>query len=927
MTRRQKIAAAATLGCVLLAGTGAWLLVRRGDPLNRAEQFIARGDLRSAQVELRNALRARPRDPDAHLRMARLQMKLADPVAAEKEFKVASSLGADRWEVIPQLGEAMLAQGQTWETLDLVPARGPSPEVTAKLLLLRGIAQIGLKDLRAADRTQAEAEAAAPGRPETALIAARVAAARNDLRGTQAKVDEVLRLDPRQIDALLMRERLLTSAGDRPGALSYADRAVQSAPWSAMARMARANQLIFAGQDQKAQADVDAVLEVQPRFVEGIYLNAVLLARRGKLQDAAGELVKLEGAASRFPQALYYQALVATNLGQFESAAEYARRYALLAPSDPDGQRMLARAELAAKRPAQALAVLQKAVAEGQEDPETLDLLGRVYVTLGNTPAAMGAFEKAASLAPQDAAILTHLGLAQFQQGRAADATATLERSVGLAPGLQTAGAALVAASLGVGDIPKAEAALARLRKEAGDSEAVGILTGMVRLRRLDLDGAAAAFTETLRQYPNSLDARLHLARVAVQQGRRRAGLSMMNDVLARDPANVPALNAYLPLLVEDGQLPPAIQALEAARKADPKQQAFTVMLSDALVMAGNAARAATLMREAIGTANPAPPALLGALARAQSAAGTLDAAAASWRALLAQAPADLGVRGALVDLQVRTGQVDAARATLREGLKSQPGNIRMMTTLVTIDATAGGLDVALRTADALRADPANMPFAAALKGDLLLRAGRAGEAVQAFEQEWKATPSTAMLLRLAAARTAAGQDEDAARELRAGLAGNQAAPEVAQMLAQLDIKAKRWDDAKAHLALVLDRRPDDPFALNNLAWTYLVTGDGRARATAQRAYLLSPTADAADTLGWIMVREGAAKAAVPLLQRASEQRPDDASIRYHLAAALKADGQTDEAATLLRALVAKPAAFEDRAAAQALLDEMPRRN
>ena len=292
---------------------------------------------------MRNALRAEPKSPDAHLRMARLQMKLADPVSAEREFRAARGLGADRWDVIPSLGEALVAQGMNREVLVQVPPNGPTPAIAAKNLLLRAVAQLALQDIPAATTTLATVETLAPGSVEASLIAARLAAARGDLALTTAKVEDVLKRDPAQVEALLMQEQLLTAKGDRKAALDFANRAVATAPWSAMARIRRANQFIFTGQDAKAQADVDAVLEVQPRFYEAIYLNGVLMARAGRFADAAIELVKLDSVVQRMPQALYYQGLVAARLGQVESAVDFARRYNKAVPQDPDGVRLLAR--------------------------------------------------------------------------------------------------------------------------------------------------------------------------------------------------------------------------------------------------------------------------------------------------------------------------------------------------------------------------------------------------------------------------------------------------------------------------------------------------------------------------------------------------------------------------------------------------------
>ena len=177
--------------------------------------------------------------------------------------------------------------------------------------------------------------------------------------------------------------------------------------------------------------------------------------------------------------------------------------------------------------------------------------------------------------------------------------------------------------------------------------------------------------------------------------------------------------------------------------------------------------------------------------------------------------------------------------------------------------------------------------------------------------------------MRLAATMVSIGQYDNASRYLAEWLQKQPDTPDVAEALAQLDIRAKRYADAQTHLATVLAKRPDDALALNNLAWVYQMTGDKRARETAQRSYLQRPTSDAADTLGWIMVREGDIKAGLPLLQRASAQRPKDPEAQYHLAVALKEDGQADAAAKLLQPILAGGAAFDDSVQAQALLDQL----
>ena len=194
---------------------------------------------------------------------------------------------------------------------------------------------------------------------------------------------------------------------------------------------------------------------------------------------------------------------------------------------------------------------------------------------------------------------------------------------------------------------------------------------------------------------------------------------------------------------------------------------------------------------------------------------------------------------------------------------------------------------------------------------------------MQAFTDEFKLAPSSALVLRLANAAATAGHEDEGARALRDWLQRSPDDADAAQLLALLDIKAKRFDDAKAHLQVVLNKRPGDTVALNNMAWLYGLSNDPRARSLAQRAYLQAPTPETADTLGWIMVRQGDPKGGLSLLQQASTQRPADPTLKYHLAVALNDNGQKDDSVKLLQPLVSGPDVFDDKPAARKLLENL----
>ena len=896
----------------------------RPDPMVVAEQKMRAGNLRDAQFEMRTALRDHPKDAGTHLRMAELQLRLGDAVAAEKELKTARDLGADQWAVWPKLGQAYLEQGKFAAIIAEVPDSGPSGEMTAQLLALRGTAQIGLKDVGAAEAARAAAERAAPG-AEVSLLGARIGIAKRDMVAAEASVDAALKQDPAQVDALMLKARLLLSRRDIAGAMGMADRAVAAAPWAMGARLERANMLLTRGDDAKAREDVDAVLRLQPGNALARYEGAVLLVRAGKNAEAAAELQRLEGFAQTVPRVLYYQAMVAGRLRQAQSAEDLAQRYARRVPGDASGSLLLAQAEMGMQRPDLAMAALQKIQGDARSAPQVLDEMGTVYLAMGRVAEASESFERAASVAPDNSEIAAHRGMLEARTGGPGTGE-SLDRLEALAPGQPRTSETLVRVAMAAGEFERAGAALARLKTEVGDTEMVGILTGTLALVQLDPAGAERAFADTVRRFPASVNAKLNLARVIAQQGRSGEAAGMLAEVLAVDKGNLAALTSYVRLEVQEKQYAPALKALEAARAAAPDNAGLTVMQAGVLARSGDANAAVAFLK---GAAAPntsgisgRSPLLTVALANAQQQAGQIEEAKATLEGLAQAFPANPDFVRAKVELMARSNDLSGAKATLLAGLRRFPGDVGFMVALVRLESRSGGMEAALRMADEIRRDEANMPGAALLKGEMLLQANRAPEAAEALGAEYRAAPSDAILAALSRALTAAGREAEALTVVGARVAELPDDLQALHMLADLEVKGGQGEVGRRHLEKLLSKGGGDWAAMNNLAWLYLEGKDKRALPMARQAYFQHVSADTADTLGWVLTQTGSAGPAVPLLRSAVGERPDDPGMQYRLAVALKESGKREEAVSLLRPLAARPA-FGEQGAARSLLESL----
>ena len=921
---KTKIVIPAALVVVLAAGGAGYFAFAGGNPMDNARAQLAKGDIRAAAIEYRNAIKADPGNAEAHFRLGELQVTQNDPVAAEKELKLAQSLNYSPGAVVPLLAQSYLAQRRFQDVLTGVPETGADADQTARYLLLRSQAQLGLRDQAGAQATLDAAQAAAPRNAEVRLAQARLAASGNDMKLAGQRVDEAIALDGKRADALSFKAQLLAAAGDRVASLALMDQAVAIDPAQLNPILERANMLMNMGQDAKARADIDAVLAKEPRSIVGIYLNAVLLVRAGKFAEADMELTKLGGAAAAFPRAQYFQAVTRANLGQTEQAIEDATRYSQRNPQDMEGMRLLARIQIGAKRPERAIEVLKAALAKSR-DQETLDLLGRAYQLTGQQAQAAAQFEQAVELAPKDPVILANLAASRMQLGDTFGASKALERSLDIQPNQIQAGEALVAAALASGDLPKAEAALDRLRRQVGETEPVGVLTGLLKLARQDNEGARQQFEAIVKQFPDSLDAKINLAKALILQAKRPEGEAVLQQVLAKDPGNVGALNTLLQIQVQEGRLPQAIAAIGAARKARPADDQLTATQADLMTRSGQGAAALSMLDQARINGQLTVP-LQMAQARAQFSSGATNDAKTTYRGILLAQPGELEARRALTEILINNREYPEAKTLLLDGLKASPGNLGMMTTYVAIEQRTNGLPGALAAADEFRKNPANMPSAAILKGDAYMAGQQYTDAAAAYGAELKTTPVTAIALRQASALAASGGTDQASEVLRTWLKTNPQDADAAQLLSAYDISAKRLPDAEQHLKIVLDKRPNDGQALNNLAWVYQQRGNGLARQTAQRAYLIAPSPESADTLGWILVTEGKASEGLPLLQQALAKNPTDRAILYHMARAQNDLGHKDEAIATLKQSLADTTEFDERSDAFKFYEQLTKK-
>jgi len=917
---------AGILGCSLAAGSAF------AQPLQKGREALAKGDLRTAQIEFRNAVRSDPASGEARAALAQVSLDLGDGDTAEKEARAAIDRGYDKVAGTRMVLRGMLMQSRAREVLREFPiptGAGPDP-LGAQIAAGHAFAHLNLNDREAARKAAAEGLRLDPKAVEPQLAAAAIAFSEGNRQAAEAAIDRALTLDSNSIDALLRKAGLQFERGEAEAAAATLGHLLKNAPAHVPAHILRAEALLRANNPTEAKAEVDTALRLQPNSAPAAYLRAAMLVQAQDWKGADEIFQRLGSALASFPDGFLLQAIAKRGLNQVELAVDAAQRFVARRPEDPRGAKFLAAIEIERGRPGEATIVLNRFITRGTPDAEIYDLLGRAYSADNRPREATVALQRASELAPKNAQILARLAASRLASGDNAGSTQAAEGVLNLVPDQPGARQMLAVAALGRGDIATAEAELAKLDDSIKSGEVGATLSAAIKLARLDLAGAKADFENALKSNSDSVAARLGLARVAAADGRNADTDRLLAEVLQRDPGNAEAISNIASIAaINSPRGQAARQLLERAQAARPIDPRLAVALANLYNASGEPNRALSILdTEALRRPGLGPTLPL-ARAQAYAAANRWSDAEIASRAALAEAPDNVFARRQLAALLLRNSDPAGAEGLVREGLRTQPDSAALQRTLVTLVQQVRGLDAALVTADELAKQPSMQPTARLLRGELLMSAQRPVDAARAFNTAYNEAPSAQLALARANALRAAGQLGDANAALNAWLQREPRNPEVLDALSQLDIQAGRMADAERKLNIVLEGAPNNGVALNNLAWLLGERGGAsmpKARELAQRAYFLMPTAESADTLGWILARDGNPQLALPLLRAAAAPRgrlPPNPNIVYHLAYTLQATGDKSEAQRLLETLLAANTSFSERAEAEKLLNKL----
>lgn len=382
----------------------------------QAKALLAKGDLKGAEIELRNAVRESPNDASVHVQLAQIYLKLRNLPAAEAEARLARQFKASPSDVDPLLAQALVGEGKPSQLFDLVKLDDRDPKMELQVRLQLGLAHLALGEMKEAEPLLRDAE-----RLDGTSVGAKVGLAqfevkKGDVDYAEAELSRARAIAPEDLSALRMTAEIHFGKGDRAGALTEFGDILAKHPNDLDTLFDRANALMSQGKLDEAQHDIDRALKLSPKNVVGNFLDALLLSKKGDLKAADERLTAISEYFSAFPDGYYLEGAVQYALGEYAQAEANLNKYSVRNPTFAPARRLLALIAARSHDWPRVIETLTPVVAANSTDTAAVALLAQAYMATGKRDQAVALFQNAAA-ATADQKVQTQLALMQMQIG------------------------------------------------------------------------------------------------------------------------------------------------------------------------------------------------------------------------------------------------------------------------------------------------------------------------------------------------------------------------------------------------------------------------------------------------------------------------------------------------------------------------------
>ncbi|MFA6146735.1 MAG: tetratricopeptide repeat protein [bacterium] len=418
---------------------------------------------KEAVIEYKNAVKAVPKDPSAHWKLAKASIEAKDIRTAFVELQKTMELDPANFEALGKLGEIYVMAGKKEEAAqiadNLVKSRPNDPQgyiLQSGLAVRAGKLDEGISKLIKA----AELD---PKRVPTLLAVGSMYMFKKDRKVAQEWYDKALAADPNSPDVRVTRGNFFFASGERDEGEKEYRKAIELSKEKENLRIALAEQYLYqdrmedserelnavikelnsqtarkvlaeikleTGKVADAKPIVDGILKENGKDLDGKYLKGRIALAEKRMDDAKllfGEVVKQDGGMAR---ARLYKGVTEIQQGQIEMGRREIEEAVKLDPANARAQLVLGEVSLRSGAPdaaeKSALAVLQR----NPSNPLAALLLADSYLARKEWKKGEQIYQAMMKQLPKSPVGYHKMGLSRKLQGKPKDAAGFFAQAV-----------------------------------------------------------------------------------------------------------------------------------------------------------------------------------------------------------------------------------------------------------------------------------------------------------------------------------------------------------------------------------------------------------------------------------------------------------------------------------------------------------------
>ncbi|MCP4410526.1 MAG: PEP-CTERM system TPR-repeat protein PrsT, partial [Gammaproteobacteria bacterium] len=394
--------------------------------LQLGQQYNKSGELRSAIIELKNALQQNPKNSDARQLLGEIYVEFREGAAAEKELRRAAELGVKPELIAIPLAKALLYQQKHQPIIDELGQAtdmGKANETWRATLL--GEAYLGLQNLEQAQQHFSSALQNEADFVPALLGQAKMHLTQNDHPGAQGDIEKALSLDPENLDAWTLKgelEFLGKHYAEAQKAFEKALKLNEESPIVTLEftlRSKLAHTLLAENNTKDAIQHIDRLLKISPEHPLPQYLRGLAAYLDRNRDLAAKHFQNVLKSAPRHQPSIFLMGAINYDEDNLEQAEMYLSSFVAAVPSHPPARKLLAATRLKLERPEQAMEAVNPLLAENPSDPQLLSFMSRAALSSGDPKRSAGYLQKAVAAQPDDASLKTSLAKVYLSTGDA----------------------------------------------------------------------------------------------------------------------------------------------------------------------------------------------------------------------------------------------------------------------------------------------------------------------------------------------------------------------------------------------------------------------------------------------------------------------------------------------------------------------------